>query len=468
MTASLRATRAIANFDSGASTLTAVARFLHGRDFAALGMLPAPLARAAEPIAPALNRLPPHIRQSVYGWSGWTETVPARKVARVRADRVADWMAARYPQRRYPAVAVGAANGALAHLCAALGIPLLPQTFLVPLRQHGRHVDEPLDDIALGREAARRLLGANPDVQLHQMHDPNQDRLMLRHITYFRLKWRRLPAAFAAFLERRLAPGATVLVSDCAMRWPVARLGEHHVFQFGGVGGIGPDEYRSGSDRIAGYLARHGSHRRRWDPPPPDEESAEAEWGFEPALLEDVQRLAHRCAWRMVRLRYQEPDDLGLAVAGLYRSWYRAVGLPDDRLLVESFALLDPWWALRTASVPLWLTFAVERSAARLERHLSESPPYAEIRVTAFPHGIESIGSPGADRWRQLAGRGRHIGELVGIDADAYPRDLGAFLRFHADLRAIPHRHDMPDPLTIAEAERLLRGQPGIGWHDAP
>jgi hypothetical protein len=338
-------------------------------------------------VAALLNRFPPGVRQSVYQRSGRPETVRAEAVGRVRTDRVAEWIAGRYPRRRFPAVTVGAANGSLAHLCAALGAPLLPQTFLVPLRQRGRHVDEPDQDVALARDPAARLLAANPDVQLHQMQDPNQDRLMLRHITYFRLKWRRLPAAFERFLIERLDPGGTIVVSDCHLRWPVTRLAERHVFQFGGVGGVDADEYRSGSERIARYLERHASHRRRWDPPPADEDCPEAEWGFEPALLDDVGRLARRHGWRVVRLSYGEPDDLASPIAGLHRAWYRELGMPADRMLVESFALLDPWWALRTASPVSSIHGSAERawSVTTYAWWASACPGVATARSSVLP-----------------------------------------------------------------------------------
>ena len=466
MTSPLSAKRSIATFDSGPSTLGAVARFLHGRDFAGLGIVPPTLARVLEPAVPVLNRLPPHARRAVYSWSGRPETVRAADAGRVRSDRIAAWMASRYPERRYPAVAVGAANGALAHLCAALDAPLLPQTFLVPLRQHGRHVDEPQPDIEFAREPARRLLQRNPDVQLHHMQDPNQDRLMLRHITYLRAKWRRLPAAFERFLIERLEPGGTIIVADCRLRWPVTRIAARHVFQFGGVGGVPADEYRRGSPRIERYLEQHRSHRRRWAPPAADEDCAEAEWGFAPALSEDVERLAQRHGWRLARLEFDEPDALAAPVADLHRAWYSELGRPDDRLLVESFALLDPWWALRTSSVPFWLTFAVDPSADRLEAYLDAARPFEEIRVTAFPHGIESVGAPGIERWLALARRATGSGALVGIDAQAYPSDLAGFWRFHADLRAIPHRDPLPEPLRVEDVGRMLGQHDGVNWRE--
>jgi hypothetical protein len=51
------------------------------------------------------------------------------------------------------------------------------------------------------------------------MHDPNQDRLSLRRMTYFRVKRRTLGRAFSRFLRDCLEPGGTILLSDCRLRW---------------------------------------------------------------------------------------------------------------------------------------------------------------------------------------------------------------------------------------------------------
>ena len=94
----------------------------------------------------------------------------------MRAEEIARWASDLYPRRTYPALAIGSSNGALVHLYAALGIPWLPQTILIPVRQNVAGPDQPKEAMAFGAEHAPRLLAANPELQLHHMHDPNQDR----------------------------------------------------------------------------------------------------------------------------------------------------------------------------------------------------------------------------------------------------------------------------------------------------
>jgi hypothetical protein len=193
----------IANFDSASVMLRALARFLDGKDFPALGQ-----PRALQQIVRFADYLPRRVRERAFALGGALEGVAPDDAGRVNAAEIADWMCGLYPRRRYPAVMIGSSSGALVHLGAALGMPWLPQTFLSLIRQTGIHPDEPTDAMKAGRIAAERVLAANPDVQLHHMHDPNQDRLMLRYITYFRLKHRRLPPAYRDFSCARSLPAA--------------------------------------------------------------------------------------------------------------------------------------------------------------------------------------------------------------------------------------------------------------------
>ena len=84
-----------------------------------------------------INSMSNPVKEQVYIWSGRYEAIAARKLDRATTSRVAEWVVSLYPQRKYPAVAVGSSNGALTHLWAALGIPWLPQTFLIPVARSG-------------------------------------------------------------------------------------------------------------------------------------------------------------------------------------------------------------------------------------------------------------------------------------------------------------------------------------------
>ena len=214
----LPAPDSIADFDSATAVLRGVAASVRGRDLPALGAFSRPVAHLAERVLPAVNALPTGLREEIYRRGSGGEAVDPARLHAVSAEAVARWMVGHYPPRRYPAVVIGSSSGALAHLAAALGAPFLPQTFLLPVRQPRVHPDDPRAGLAAGRGPGRMLLDANPDVALHHMHDPNQDRLSLARMTYFRLKRRRLGPAFTGFLTDSLPRGATLVVADGRLR----------------------------------------------------------------------------------------------------------------------------------------------------------------------------------------------------------------------------------------------------------
>lgn len=453
----------LADFDSASAMLRALARCLQGKDFPDLGM-PAVL----RPLAIATNVLPGSARREIYKLGGLLEAISPRRLERIRDEDIARWVVGLFPERRYPAILVGSSNGALVHLAAALGAPWLPQTFLIPVRQLRVDVDRPKLALEFGREHGPRLLEANPDLQLHQMHDPNQDRLMAQRMAYFRVKLGRLGEAYERFLRDRLEPGGSIILVDCRHAWPTTRVGPRHVFQFGGSGGATAKEYLEGSPAIERWLERVGSDRRRWDPPAPDDESPEAEWGFEEGMRADVKLVAAECGYRVLRIVFDEPQDPTALVAELYRWWYRRRGLEANRLLVESFILMDPWWTLRLGAVPFWAKFNVQSSVEALEGYLDHAEPYDEINLMLFSHGVSSYGLASIERWRSVLARARRRGGLLGVDPKAYPADFATFARYHPALRRIPSRCPMPEALTLGQLAQFV-GEFGarfpVEWH---
>lgn len=422
----LRPARAVAAFDSASAMLRSSAAALQGRDFPYLGRgrLPATAVRAT-----AL--LPGAARRAVYSLAGGAGGVPADRLGDLDVEDVAGWVVSHHPQRRYPAVAIGSSNGAAVNLCTALGIPWLPQTLLVTVRHARADPDDAHRALEFGARVAEPLRAANPQISVHHMHDPNQDRLMVRWMTYLRMKRLTLGAAYERFLTDHLAPGGTILLVRDRSSWPVTRVTERHVFQFGARGGATADEYLTGGPRVRDFLRRHGIDRDRWDPPTPDTEAPEAEWGLALQLADDVRRWGAASGHPVRELVIDEPDELSGPVAELYRRWYAQRGLPPDRLLVESFVLHDPIAALRSARVPYWTLFPVRPSLDRARRYLASTAPYRDTALLLFSHGVDSIGLAGPRDWRDLSDRVH----LLGVDEDRFPADFSVFARYGPALR---------------------------------
>jgi hypothetical protein len=372
-------------------------------------------------------------------------------------EQVAEWAAGLYPKRAYPAVMIGSSNGALVHIGAALGIPWLGQTFLNLVEQKHVHPDDPVHAMETELPTAERFLQNNPYCQLHHLHDPNQDRLMLGLITYFRAKYLRLPPAYQRFIAERLMPRGTIYVVECNARWQTRRVRDRHYFQFGALGGATRDEYLNGSERVADYLERYRSPHRRWEPPEPDTDSPEAEWGFEPALRDDILAVARDRGHRVVRIIFDDPEDMSGVVAEFYRAWYRERGIAADRLVVESFILLDPLAALRTGSVPLWMVFNTEPSLKFVHRYLDGTDPFDQIYLMLFAHGVDSVGLPTIDEWRSVFQRARERGDFLGLDPNTFPAHFAHFARYsQALMKKVPARYPLPGPLPLERFERFV------------
>lgn len=447
----------IAKIDSSSTMLRGAANYLRGKDLSGLAFVPSSRALGA-----LVNAPPKKIRQLVYILGGRKEAVPPEKIPNLRAEEISQWAVNQYSSRRsYPAVLMGSSNGALIHFCAALGIPWLPQTVLVPVRRKkGISADELKGDAEAFVEPAARLLERNPELQVNQMHDPVQDRLMVQQMGYFRVKRLTVGETYERFLKRTLPAGGTIFVSECTFRWPMTKMGERHFFQVGGYGGVGPREYLNGSRRISAFLKKQKSKVRRWDTPKADVQKPEAEWGFEPSMLVDLRKIAKRHGWRIRRIVFNDPAAASPMIADLYRWWYEQRGIPSSRVFAESFLLMDPWWCLRTGSIPFWMVFNTGSSAEELKRYIRRRGPFDEVYLTLFANSVRGIDLTSIPDWNVILRKARKNSAFIGVDETSYPYDLGLYFRFHLDLKnRISARLPMPDPLTLRQLDRFLSSQ---------
>lgn len=439
--------KGIARFDSAATMLLALANALHDRPFASPGQSP-----MLDRLLPSLDRLPTRLREWGYAVSGLAEGISHKQASELDVEGIAEWMVSTYPQRDYPAAFVGATNGAMVHLAAAMGTPWLPQTFLCPVRVQQSDPDDAQSEFENGKAVAAALLATWPKLAVHHMQDPSQDRLLLEKMHYFRLKLRDMPLAFNEFLLGGLPAGSILFINHCTRQWPVTRTSDRSFFQFGAPGGATEKEYLQGGPRVAEYLARAGVDRARWEPPAITDHVPEAEWGLDGYLISPLKKLAEAQRWRLMEIRYDHPEALSFVVAEIYRDWYLAAGILPARLTVDSFLLMDPWCSMQQHAIPFWLMFPSVPSADALQRFLEKQPPFNHIDMMLYSHGTDSIGLADVDRWKQLLAFAREEGALVGVDETRFPHDFATFSRFDSALRERAPLLPAPPPLSIDKA----------------
>lgn len=169
----------------------------------------------------------------------------------------------------------------------------------------------------------------------------------------------------------------------------------------------------------------------------------------------------HRSRPRRVRLLdYPGPEALSGPVADLYRTWLADAGTTTDRLLIESFLLIDPIRTPAAGLVPLWTVFSVEPALDAACRYLATtSPGYTTAHIGLFPHGVRSDGIALPDQWIQRIGRFVDSAKLLGVDARRYPADFAALARYGKGLRDLtpaPGPRPQPGSLLLDTAQRLL------------
>jgi len=243
----------------------------------------------------------------------------------------------------------------------------------------------------------------------------------------------------------------------------VRRISNDAVFQFDGVGGASLDEYYNGSNRVEAYLKTFGDKRSKWDPPAADDQTVEAEWGFEPGLMPDLLSIGQAAGANIRTLSLEQPEQLSVFVADFYREWYGRIGIPPKRLLAASFMLLDPWLALKTGSVPFWLVFNAKTSVDALHDYLNDGAAFDEIFITLFPNGVEAVGQATMADWQGVLDRARNHGGLLGVDRDRFPADLATMVRYSKAIEALPKRAAMPGALPFRKVMEFASNQSQAG-----
>jgi hypothetical protein len=384
-----------------------------------------------------LNLLPAGLARSVVRTQFSRSALPSQRARNLEVEDLVGQRLEDYRQLegRFPVVVVGSAlGGAAAHLAAVLGGPFLPQPFILGLR--GGSCDESVDPhLSITTAVAEEILKNNPSLKAIAHFDPIHDGWLTGTVSHLRLKLIDLPETYQVFLRTYLEPGGTLLYLDCSAPWLQFPLSDRLAYQIGGWGGIPPQEYITGSERIDRMLEASGSPHRggwsvpgiepRWDP--------ESEWGSEPGLDRALQVFADHHGFIFKPIHLTHPHDFSRLALQAHEALYTHQSREIKGVLVETFTQYDPYTVLQAGLLPLWLVFNTSDSLEFLQEMLEYLAPELPI----FFSGLATLSrTPDMMPWAAWASafEGRDWVN-IGAGPRRYPEDLVALFRWGWRLR---------------------------------
>jgi hypothetical protein len=359
----------------------------------------------------------------------------------------------------FSAVTVGAAlSGATAYLSLALGGPFLPQAFVVSLKR-GSMSGDVNEYLHRSLDTALRIADENPILMTIQHYDPLHDGWMTRFINHLRFKLLDLPPAYAEFIKSRLEPGGAVVYLDSGASWLRYRVGPRSVFQVGGWGGISPEEFLEGSDRIRIYARKAGLKFTDWKLKGyPLERGPESEWGSEAGLDTALESFCKHEGFRFVRIPLPHPNDFSRLAFAAAQSLLEKEDRQPAGVLVEMFSQFDAHASRQAGLLPLWLIYNTGDSLEYLEEmraHFPEGKPVFFSPLATFSITPDLV--PWKDWEAALAGL-EWIN--IGTRPSHYPADARALVKWVEPLRKWVKENRQPVTGRL-EAEELQRIKAG-------
>lgn len=426
----------IASFDSATIMLRSLVNVLYDRDFKGMNAIPSFI----QPVLPYIDLIPKKLKSWLFKYFGRLDAIKPDVLPFIQTQRIAQVITGNYPKKKVETIMIGSPNGALTHLCALISIPYLPQTLPLLIKKKELHPDKPLDDLNWGKDHAQVLLQNNPDVAIYQMIDPVHDRLMSQVMCYFRMKYIRLPESYKQIITEQLKPGGTILISNCKKKWRALSVQARHTYQLGGAGDLKDTEYYNSSPRLKRFLKKMNSHFDGFAFPKPDTIVPEAEWGYDTRLTNDIQSFAQSNGYKIAEISYDEPQDVSPYIADLYRWWYRENDIPAEKLFIESFMYIEPYWTLKANLIPYWMMFNTKESYEPLNQYLSEiksKDPFTYAYLTLFSNGVKTPGFIPVNQWKSVFSHMKQDGKLAGVNEDRYPEDFSSNFRYYAVMKSL-------------------------------
>ena len=394
--------------------------------------------------ASALNHLPSKVRKIAMEFFSAGLGVDFKVAEQIKTDELTGWVVSEYPKRKYDCIIVGAPSGGVGHLASLVGAPFLTQHFLFSFRGHFP-IDNSLHYLDECRGASETILRNNPDLSAIIHYDPIHDRFLVKKTGYVRVKLLNFPQTYRRFLKESLNPNGTIILIGCQYPWLQYEIADRLYYQLGGLGGVTPQEYYDGSERIENYIKREkhigdfrssGFTHRNWllkgyEP----EEHPESEWGLIKTLADDVRNFATMNSFKVVELELDHPDELSEIVFNAFGDLIKKEH-PDrgPRIFLDSFTNSSPAFNRKVSARPLWLPFICDDSFEFACRIMDKQPENTEILLALHPTFSDPFDLTSLESWQKYLVRFRKV-RYIAVNPRAYPTDLTEYFRFSDDLK---------------------------------
>lgn len=277
--------------------------------------------------------------------------------------------------RKFPAIILGAPNGAIVNLALAMGVPYLCSQFRIPIliKNEG---DKDMDDLtpyaSVADYVGQRWTPKYRWGVVSCLVDPIHDRMDLHQYAHIREKFTDIPSAFKQFLLNHLEPEGTIVFVNTKYPWLSHRISERVYLQVGGLGAVSPNEYLISSERVNRFLkAQNSMHRDGWRLP--DYEVVrrpESEWGTESELNEAVHEFCSENGYGFLLLERDHPAGFNLPAARALHAKHTNDGSQCGGYSINVFWGLCPTLMLRARLLSCWFTFTDRASLSISEQQL--------------------------------------------------------------------------------------------------
>lgn len=356
---------------------------------------------------------------------------------------------------RFPAVIVGVGmGGTTAHLATMLRSPFLPQAFVLTLEK-GTELGDVHQYFKLSDELAKNITNHNPELMSIQHYDPVHDGWLVKRVNHLRLKLIDLPQEYKSFIKEKIVPGGDVVFLDGQAKWKRFRTGSKNVFQVGGWGDIGAEEFLNGSPRLEKFSKDEKLRWSRWFLDSyPVEEGPESEWGCEPGLAEALETFCKKEGFNFVKISYEDPNDFSRLAFRVKKSLLEERNIFPAGVVVETFSQYDTTLVDRSALLPLWLIFNTFDSLRFLQGMVNEFPKNKPV----FFSGLATFScTPDLVPWREWEQTLVDFNVInIGARKSHYPADAQALLDWKKPLEKWVHQNPLAFDCTMS-TEQLKR-----------